>query len=80
MQLLILIKGFNIKLKGELVNEIGYHDITGRELIFVSEKYFRPTEVEELLCDSTKARTILCWKPEYSFDEFVKEMVESDCK
>ena len=80
MQLLILIKGFNIKLKGELVNEIGYDDITGRELIFVSEKYFRPAEVEELLGDSTKARTILGWKPEYSFDELVKEMVESDCK
>ena len=74
------IKGFNIKWKGEGVNEIGYDDITGREIIFVSEKYFRPAEVEELLGDSSKARTILGWKPEYSFDELVKEMVESDCK
>ena len=74
------LKGFNIKWKGEGINEIGYDENTGRELIFVSEKYFRPAEVEELLGDSRKARTILGWKPEYSFDELVKEMVESDCK
>ncbi len=49
-------------------------------LIRVSEKYFRPAEVEELLGDSTKARTELGWTPEYSFDELVKEMVEQDCK
>ena len=74
------LKGFIIKWKGEGINEIGYDEKTGRELIFVSEKYFRPAEVEELLGDSSKARTILGWKPEYSFDELVKEMVESDCK
>ena len=74
------LKGFIIKWKGEGINEIGYDENTGRELIFVSEKYFRPAEVEELLGDSSKARTILGWKPEYSFDELVKEMVESDCK
>ena len=74
------LKGFIIKWKGEGINEIGYDENTGRELIFVSEKYFRPAEVEELLGDSTKARAILGWKPEYSFDELVKEMVESDCK
>ena len=74
------LKGFIIKWKGKGINEIGYDENTGRELIFVSEKYFRPAEVEELLGDSSKARTILGWKPEYSFDELVKEMVESDCK
>lgn len=74
------IKGFIIKWKGKGINEIGYDENTGRELIFVSEKYFRPAEVEELLGDSSKARTILGWKHEYSFDELVKEMVESDCK
>ena len=74
------LKGFDIKWKGEGVNEIGYDAKTGRELIMVSEKYFRPAEVEELLGDSTKARTELGWKPSYSFDELVKEMVESDCK
>ena len=74
------LKGFNIKWKGSGIDEIGYDENTGRELIFVSEKYFRPAEVEELLGDSTKARTILEWKPECSFDELVKQMVESDCR
>jgi GDPmannose 4,6-dehydratase len=73
------IKGFTIKWKGSGVDEIGYDEVTGRELIFVSEKYFRPAEVEELLGDSTKARTILQWEPKCSFDELVREMVESDC-
>ena len=73
------LKGFDIKWKGEGTNEIGYDEKTGRELIFVSEKYFRPTEVDELLGDSTKARTELGWKPEHSFDELVAEMVAADC-
>jgi GDPmannose 4,6-dehydratase len=72
------LRGFDIKWKGEGLNEVGYDAKSGRELIFVSEKYFRPAEVEELLGDSTKARTILGWKPEYSFDDLVKEMVDND--
>jgi GDPmannose 4,6-dehydratase len=74
------LKGFDIKWKGEGINEIGYDSNTGRELIFVSEKYFRPAEVEELLGDSTKARNELGWKPICTFDELVQEMVENDCK
>ena len=74
------LKGFNILWKGSGVDEIGYDKNTGKELIFVSEKYFRPAEVEELLGDSTKARTELGWKPIYSFDMLVEEMVEKDCK
>jgi GDPmannose 4,6-dehydratase len=73
------LKGFNIKWKGEGTNEIGYDEKTGRELIFVSEKYFRPAEVEELLGDSTRARTELGWMPKYNFDELVEEMVYYDC-
>ena len=73
------LKGYNIGWKGEDVNEIGYDISTGRELVFISEKYFRPAEVEELLGDSTKARTELGWKPNYTFDELVTEMVENDC-
>ena len=74
------LKGFNIKWKGEGVNEIGYDENTGKELIFVSESYFRPAEVEELLGDSTKAREKLGWKPSYTFDQLVEEMVNEDCK
>ncbi len=74
------LKGFNIKWKGKGVNEIGYDDKTGRELIFISDKYFRPAEVETLLGDATKAKTELNWEPKYNFDKLVKEMVEMDCK
>jgi len=71
-------KGFDIKWKGEGINEIGYDSITGKELISVNEAYYRPAEVEFLLGDSTKARTELNWKPEYSFEDLVREMVETD--
>jgi GDPmannose 4,6-dehydratase len=73
------LKGFNIKWKGEGINEIGYDEKTERELIFISEKYFRPAEVEELLGDSKKAKEKLGWENKYSFEELVKEMVQSDC-
>ncbi len=75
-----ILKGFNIKWKGDGINEVGYDEKTGRELIFVSEKYFRPAEVEELLGDSSKARNELKWNPKYTFNDLVKEMVEEDCK
>lgn len=73
------LRGFSIAWKGEGLDEIGYDTITGRELVFVSETYFRPAEVEELLGDSTKARTELGWEPKCSFDDLVKEMVDADC-
>ena len=73
------LRGFQIAWKGEGVNEIGYDSISGRELIFVSEKYFRPAEVDELLGDSSKARTILGWEPRIEFEDLVREMVDSDC-
>tara|TARA_Y100001970_G_C13482008_1_gene484839 strand:- start:19 stop:519 length:501 start_codon:yes stop_codon:yes gene_type:complete len=73
------LKNFNIKWKGSGINEIGYDENTGKELIFISEKYFRPAEVDELLGDSTKAQNILGWKIKYSFDNLVKDMVNHDC-
>lgn len=73
------LRGFTIQWKGYGIDEIGYDVMTGRELIFISAKYFRPAEVDQLLGDSTKARTKLGWKPTYSFDELIKEMVDYDC-
>ena len=73
------LKGFNIKWKGSGINEIGYDEKTKKELINISKRYFRPTEVEQLLGDSTKARKKLDWKPKYTFSNLVKEMVEKDC-
>ncbi len=75
-----VLKGFNIKWKGEGIEEVGYDANTGRDLVFVSEKYYRPCEVDELLGDPSKAKKELGWKLKVSFDELVKEMVENDCK
>jgi GDPmannose 4,6-dehydratase len=73
------LRGFNIKWKGEGTNEIGYDENTNRELIFISDKYFRPAEVEQLLGDSTKARMMLGWEPKVELDELVRRMVDIDC-
>ena len=65
--------------KNEGINEIGYDTNTNQELIFVSNKYFRPSEVDTLLGNSSKAYQKLGWKPKITFDELVKEMVNNDC-
>ncbi len=74
------LKGFDIGWKGTGIEEIGYDKNTGRELIVVDPKYFRPAEVELLLGDPTKANTILGWKAKTPIEELLKEMVEYDCK
>jgi len=68
----------DIQWKGEGVDEVGVCAKTGKEWIKVDPRYFRPTEVEFLLGDRSKAEKAFGWKPEISFDELVKEMVESD--
>jgi GDPmannose 4,6-dehydratase len=74
------LKGFNIKWKGSGLDEVGYDENTGRELIFVSEKYYRPAEVDELWGCADKAKNELGWVPQTSFEQLVEEMVENDCK
>lgn len=74
------LKGFDIKWKGTGLDEIGYDGNTGREIIFIDQKYFRPCEVETLLGDSSKAKERLGWTPQFTFDELVREMVDNDCK
>jgi len=74
------LKGMRIHWKGEGVHEIGYDVETGREIIFVSEKYYRPAEVDILIGDATKARTNLGWEPKVDFDRLVQIMVDYDCK
>lgn len=73
------LKGINLVWKGEGVNEIGYDINTNKEYVFIDAKYFRPAEVELLMGDSTKARTVLGWIPEIKFEDLVKKMVENDC-
>jgi len=72
-------RGFRIKWKGEGINEIGYDEKTGCELIFVDPKYFRPAEVDLLIGDPTKANVVLGWRAKTSIDELLSEMVEHDC-
>jgi len=67
-----------IEWQGEDVHEVGVDSKTGRKLVQVDPRYFRPAEVETLLGDATKARQKLGWTAEVSFAELVKEMVESD--
>ena len=67
-----------IEWSGKGINEIGADKKTGKTIIRVSERYFRPTEVDNLCGDSTKARRELNWKPSYTFESLVQEMVEYD--
>jgi len=67
-----------IQWRGEGVEEQGVDAKTGRTVVRIDPRYFRPTEVDTLLGDSSKARTKLGWKPEFSFDALVQEMVEAD--
>ncbi|MBU6460687.1 MAG: GDP-mannose 4,6-dehydratase [Proteobacteria bacterium] len=71
--------GLEIHWQGKGVKEQGLNH-QGRPIVAVDPRYFRPTEVETLLGDATKAREKLGWVPEISFDELVAEMVREDLK
>jgi GDPmannose 4,6-dehydratase len=70
--------GIKIQWKGAGVNEVGLDAASGRTLVRVDHRYFRPTEVDTLLGDATKAEQKLGWKAEVTFEQLVAEMVEAD--
>ena len=70
--------GREIIWKGKGVDEVGVDARTGAVLVCVDPRYFRPTEVDQLLGDATKARQKLGWEPRTSFEELVREMMESE--
>jgi GDPmannose 4,6-dehydratase len=70
--------GMNIEWQGTGLDEIGIDTVTGLKVIGIDKNFFRPAEVSTLLGDSTKARTVLNWKPKYSFGDLVREMCESE--
>jgi GDPmannose 4,6-dehydratase len=81
--------GIEIEFTGEGIDEKGlvkscadpeYQLETGRELVCVDPRYFRPTEVEQLIGDASKVNTNLGWKPEYDLKMLVQEMMASDIK
>jgi len=81
------ILGINVIFKGKGIDEVGIvkscsnpeHQLKiGTEVVAINERYFRPTEVELLIGDNTKATEKLGWKPQYTLDELISEMVFSD--
>jgi GDPmannose 4,6-dehydratase len=71
--------GISVKWKGKGVDEKGY-DAAGKCIVQVDQRYFRPTEVETLLGDPSKAKQKLGWTPKITFHELVSEMVREDLK
>jgi len=69
----------SIHWEGAGINERGY-DAAGNTIVSVDPRYFRPTEVDTLLGDASKARALLGWQPKISFEQLVQEMVQEDLK
>lgn len=80
--------GIEVEFQGEGVDEVGvvkachgeYQLPIGREVVAVDSRYFRPTEVDLLLGDPTKAQNLLGWKPKYTLATLVQDMIQSDLK
>ena len=70
--------GIELRWEGNGVDEKGYYTKTGDCPVAVDPRYFRPTEVETLLGDPTKAREKLGWEPRVSFPELVEDMMRHD--
>ena len=70
--------GINIRWKGKGLKEKGYNSKNNKILIEVDKRYFRPTEVDYLKGDASKARKLLKWKPKINFQDLVSEMIQSD--
>lgn len=72
------IAGISLEWKGEAIDEIGIDKATGKTVVKVNPKFFRPAEVDILIGDPTKAETNLGWRREIPFKELVERMVKND--
>lgn len=72
--------GVKIEWKGKGVDEKGIDAASGKTLVEIDKKYFRPSEVDLLIGDASKAKKILGWEPKHTVEDLVKEMVASDIK
>ena len=70
--------GFNIEWKGEGINEKGIDKNSGKTIIEIDPTYFRPTEVDLLIGDASKAKQILGWEAKVGIDELVSIMMKAD--
>ena len=83
-----LVLGIHIEFKGEKENELGivtncpneYNFLLSKIVVVVDKNYYRPTEVDLLIGDASKANKMLGWKPKYTLDELISEMILSDLK
>ena len=72
--------GIELEWSGKGVEEKAVNKATGKVVVAVNPEFFRPAEVDLLLGDSTKARTVLGWKPNYDLAALAHEMVQEDAK
>jgi|Deesub1362A_J573_1020465.scaffolds.fasta_scaffold00470_12 GDPmannose 4,6-dehydratase len=79
-ELAFAVAGYRLEWEGEGVNEKGVDKRTGKVLVAVDPRYFRPTEVDVLVGDPTKAKEKLGWSPKVTFEQLVQIMVEADIK
>lgn len=72
--------GIELEFKGQGIDEKGYDKATGKVLVEVDKRYFRPTEVDILKGDYSKAKEKLGWEPQYDLNSLINEMVDEDLK
>ena len=72
--------GIKINWKGKGENEVGLDASTGKEIILIDSNYYRPTEVDLLVGDASKAKKLLDWEPQNNLNSLIKEMINSDYK
>ena len=72
--------GITLKWSGDGIEEVGINDANGKVLVQIDKRYFRPTEVDYLEGDASKAREKLGWIPKISLKSMISEMVQSDIK
>ena len=80
IELAFEVAGINIEWSGAGLDEKGINVKNGKVLIDINPKFFRPTEVDVLIGDPSKAEQVLNWRRKYTFEDLVVEMVESDIK
>ena len=78
IELAFRIAYIKISWRGTGADEVGYDEVTGKDLIFIDPKYYRPTEVDVLWGDASKAERVLGWAPRTSFEQLIADMVRQD--
>ena len=71
-------KGIVVRWEGKGEEEVGINSGNGKVIVRIDPRYFRPTEVNLLRSDPTKAKTLLNWQPKIGIDELVRDMIDSD--